>query len=244
MSIELPISIRRQPDYTTCGPTSLHAVYSYFGDKITLPEVIEQITKLEGGGTLSVHLAAHALRRGYQADMWVCNVNHWDPTWFQEKTHADFLPKLRARVEAKGMLANPRYAQMLQSVEEYFAMGGRVHWQDLTPRAIGRVLKKGVPILTGTNGTFLYQCSRETAKGPDDVHGDPFGHFIVVCGYDSKKGMVSVADPLKDNPLFGTKYYRVSVYRLIGAIFLGAASDDSNLLIIQPKGWRGPSANA
>jgi hypothetical protein len=26
MDVELPILIRRQPDYTTCGPTSLHAV--------------------------------------------------------------------------------------------------------------------------------------------------------------------------------------------------------------------------
>jgi hypothetical protein len=25
MDVELPIVIRRQPDYTTCGPTSLHA---------------------------------------------------------------------------------------------------------------------------------------------------------------------------------------------------------------------------
>lgn len=218
MDIELPITIRRQPDYTTCGPTSLHAVYSYYGDKITLPEVIEQITKLQGGGTLSVHLAVHALRRGYQADMWVCNVAHLDPTWFQQK--ADLVAKLRARMDAKGLWANPRYAEMFASVEEYFALGGKVHWRDLTPRAIGSVLKRGVPILTGTNGTFLYQCSRETKDGPDDVLGDPFGHFIVVCGYHSREGTVSVADPLKDNPLHGTKYYRVSVYRLLAAIFL------------------------
>jgi hypothetical protein len=40
MDIDLPVAIQRQPDYTTCGPTSLHAVYSYFGDSVTLPEVI------------------------------------------------------------------------------------------------------------------------------------------------------------------------------------------------------------
>jgi hypothetical protein len=240
MDVELPITIRRQPDYTTCGPTSLHAVYSYFGDKITLPEVIDQITKLDGGGTLSVHLAVHALRRGYQADMWVCNVAHFDPTWFQQKT--DLVAKLRARMDAKGLWENPRYARMFESVEEYFALGGQVRWHDLTPRVIGGVLKLGVPLLTGTNGTFLYQCSRETAEGPNDVGGDPFGHFIVVCGYHSKEGTISVADPLMDNPLHGTKYYRVSVHRLLGAIFLGASSDDSNLLMIRPKDWRSPQS--
>ena len=40
MDIELPVFIERQPNYTTCGPTSLHALYSYFGDSITLPQVI------------------------------------------------------------------------------------------------------------------------------------------------------------------------------------------------------------
>jgi hypothetical protein len=48
-----------------------------------------------------------------------------------------------------------------------------------------------VPILAGTNGT-----PRET-DGLDDVAGDAFGHFVVVCGYHSKEGTVSIADPLK-----------------------------------------------
>ena len=233
MDIQLPVVIERQPDYTTCGPTSLHAVYSYFKDDISLAQVIEETPKLPGGGTLSVHLAVHALRRGYEADTWTCNVTNWDPTWFAQPT--DYVAKLRARLAAKGRANDPRYAPAVEAVEEYFKLGGRVHWGDLTPRVIGRILKKGFPILTGTNGTYLYQCARETSEGPDDVAGDPFGHFIVVCGYNSNSGMVSVADPLLDNPLHGTKYYKASVYRLIGAIFLGAASDDSNFFVLQPK---------
>ena len=233
MDIELPITIRRQPDYTTCGPTSLHAVYSFFGDSIKLPEVIAQTNKLEGGGTLSVHLAVHALQRGYEAHIWICNLNHFDPTWFQQET--DIVAKIRARLDAKGLWANPRYVQALSAVEEFVALGGKIHWRDLTPRLLGSVLKKRVPILAGTNGTFLYQCSRETPDGPDDVAGDAFGHFVVVCGYHSKEGTVSIADPLKDNPLHGSKYYRVSVHRFLGALYLGAASDDANLLMIRPK---------
>lgn len=192
---------------------------------------------LEGGGTISVHLAVHALRRGYRADLWTCNVANWDPTWFTQKT--DFVAKMKARLVAKGLTENKRYADGVAAIEEFFARGGKVHWGDLTPGMIGRVLRRGVPILAGTNGTYLYQCSRETDKGPDDVAGDPFGHFIVVCGYRSKDKSVSVADPLMDNPLHGTKYYRASVHRLIGAIFLGASSDDSNFLVVRPKKWRG-----
>jgi hypothetical protein len=235
--VQLPFTIQRQPDYTTCGPTSLHAVYNFYGDSITLPEVIDQIEKLEGGGTINVHLAVHALRRGYRADMWVCNVAHWDPTWFQQKT--DLAGKLQARLEAKGLADNPRFAKITEAVVEYLALGGQVHWGDLTPRLIYNVLKRKCPILTGTNGTYLYQCSRETAEGLDDVKGDAFGHFIIVAGCDTKKGSVDVADPLLDNPLVGAQYYSVTVHRLIGAIFLGAASEDSNLLVIRPGTAKG-----
>lgn len=48
--------IGRQPDDTTCGPTCLHAVYKYYGREIPLPELLEQVRTLEGGGTLGVHL--------------------------------------------------------------------------------------------------------------------------------------------------------------------------------------------
>ena len=66
MQVELPLAIDRQPDYTTCGPTSLHAVYRFLGDDISLSQVIAQTPKNPGGGTLNVHLAVHALRRGYK----------------------------------------------------------------------------------------------------------------------------------------------------------------------------------
>jgi len=103
-------------------------------------------------------------------------------------------------------------------------------------------MKNGTPLLTGTNGTYLYQCSRETDAGPDDVRGEAFGHFIVIGGYNSDDGTAAIADPLLDNPLHGTKYYRATIHRLIGAIFLGVGSDDGNLLLIKPKGWKKPQA--
>jgi hypothetical protein len=238
VDIKLPIHIERQPDYTTCGPTSLHAVYSYFGDDITLPQVIAQTHKHATGGTLNGHLAVHALRRGYEAVMWVANVNYWDPTWFgSEKT--DLAAKLRARFEAKGVAGEDRYRHALAALDEFFELGGQLVWGDLSPQRIQGVLERRLPILAGTNGTYLYQCARETEKGPDDIAGDPFGHFIVVCGYRSADESVSIADPLRDNPLHdGFQHYRASVHRLIGAIFLGATTDDANCLVIRPKGWQ------
>jgi hypothetical protein len=236
MDVELPVVIERQPDYTTCGPTSLHAIYHYYGDPIDLPSVIAETPALPTGGTLGVHLAVHALRRGYEVDSWACNVRHLDPTWFEQPT--DLLAKLRARMEAKGLADDPRYGPALEALEEYLDLGGRVLWADLSPELLGRVIGEHTPLVTGTNGTYLYQCARETEEGSDDVRGEPFGHFIVLCGYRSSDQSVAIADPLKDNPAHGTKYYRASVHRLIGAIFLGVGSDDGNLLRIRPKDWR------
>jgi hypothetical protein len=123
-------------------------------------------------------------------------------------------------------------------VVEYLDRGGQVVWGDLTPELLSRVLGERTPLLTGTNGTYLYQCARETEEGSDDVRGEAFGHFIVLCGYRISDQSVAIADPLKDNPAHGTKYYHASVHRLIGAIFLGVGSDDGNLLRIRPKDWR------
>ena len=241
MDVELPVPIERQPDYTTCGPTTLHAIYRYYGDPISLESGIEETPKLPGGGTLAVHLAVHALSRGYEAATWMCNVRHMDPTWFQHPT--DVLAKLRERAEAKRLLTDPRLGPALESATQYIALGGRLVWGDLTPDLIGNALADGTPLLTGTNGTYLYQCSRETDDGPDDVRGESFGHFFVLYGHRSEDQSVSIADPLLDDPAHGTKYYRVSIYRLLGAIFLGVGSDDGNLLRIRPKGF-GQAAGA
>jgi len=242
MDTELPVRIERQPDYTTCGPTALHAIYRYYGDPIDLDTVIRETAKLPGGGTLAVHLSVHALGRGYEVDTWVCNVRHMDPTWFQTPT--DLLAKLKARMEAKKLLGDPRYGPAMDAVEQYVRLGGRTVWGDLTPELIRGLLAQGTPLLTGTNGTYLYQCSRETDAGPDDVAGDAFGHFIVLSGYRDGDQSVAICDPLLDNPAHGTKYYRASVYRLIGAIFLGVGSDDGNLVRIRPKGWTGKGPGA
>ena len=95
MKSELDVRIERQPDYTTCGPTALHAIYRYYGDPIDLHTVIAETPKLPTGGTLGVHLSVHALERGYEVTTWLCSVRHMDPTWFAQPT--DLLAKLKAR---------------------------------------------------------------------------------------------------------------------------------------------------
>jgi hypothetical protein len=113
---------------------------SFHGDPIDLNTVIKETPKLPGGGTLGVHLAGHALSRGYEVATWVCNVRHVDPTWFQQPT--DLLAKLRARFEAKGLSQDPRYGPALEAIEQYVRLGGHFVWGDLTPELLGSRLAR------------------------------------------------------------------------------------------------------
>ena len=56
-----------QPDDETCGPACLHGIYRHYGDDIPLAQVAAELHRLDGGGTLDVFLANHALQSRLQA---------------------------------------------------------------------------------------------------------------------------------------------------------------------------------
>lgn len=232
MSTDLAISILPQPDDDTCGPTCLHALYGYYADPVPLPSVVNEIQRLENRGTLAVYLAIHALKRGYSATVYTYNLQVFDPTWFQDEG-VDLSSKLRAQMEA---VQKPRLHTSCRAYLEYLSLGGKVVLEDLTAELIRGFLGRGRPILTGLSATYLYRTARE--YGPhddyDDVRGKPSGHFVVLCGYDSRRRLVTVADPLSPNPRFPSLKYRVSIDRVVGAILLGILSYDANLLVIEP----------
>lgn len=234
----LPIRILSQPTDVTCGPTSLHAIYQYYGEKISLDKVINQVRYVEGGGTLAVMLACHALKRGYKTKMFTYNLRMFDPTWFNvapDELNPHLIEKLKAQrkhTSSKKM----RYATT--AYLEYLELGGNILFQDLTPQLLMKYFKKQVPILAGLSSTYLYQCAREISPDDyttiaDDVRGKPSGHFVVLCGYDEVKGHVVVADPYSKNPLDASQYYSVKVSRLINSIMLGILTYDANFLVVE-----------
>ncbi|MDZ7764462.1 MAG: hypothetical protein U5K00_08555 [Melioribacteraceae bacterium] len=231
----IPIKIMTQPDDVTCGPTSLHAVYNYFGDKITLSQVISEISYLDEGGTLAVMLGIHSLKRNYEATIYTYNLSVFDPTWFNGKT--DIKAKL---IEQKKLKKNRRLRNATDSYVEFLSLGGKIDFVNLTPSLFNKLFEKKLPILTGLSATYLYNCSREAWSGNksvyDDVKGYPTGHFVILSGYDEVSHDVVVADPYRENPVSGDNYYSVKVSRLINSILLGILTFDSNLLVIKPKG--------
>lgn len=226
-------AIEVQPDTTTCGPTCLHAVYRHFGDDLSLAEVIDQIERLDHGGTLDVFLANHALERGYRATIHTWNLEVFDPTWFAEP-NTDVTAKLREQLTAK------RREKLRIATRGYLAFlgaGGKLRLDDLNRDLLRRLLADGHPVMTGLSATYLYRSAREW--GPedteDDIRGEPVGHFVLLTGYDRKSREITVADPTSPNPR-GSQRYRVHIDRVIAAILLGALTYDANLLVIRPCG--------
>ncbi len=239
-SRRLRLEMRPQPDDTTCGPTCLHAVYRYFGDKISLDDVISETPALEGGGTLAALLACHALRRGYRATIYTFNLKVFDPTWFQSEDERDerafrrmMVDRLRRQIQVKhGAKLQAACRAYMQCLE----LGGSIHLRDLNAALIRKYLKQSAPILAGLSSTYLYGAPRENPVDcePDDLRGVPTGHFVVLHGYDGAKRSVRVADPYLANPLTEDLYYEVQLDRLVCAILLGVLTDDANLLIVEP----------
>lgn len=231
----IPIKIMPQPDDVTCGPTSLHAVYHYFNDKISLQKVISEISYLEEGGTLAVMLALHALRRGYEAKIYTYNLSMFDPTWFNEKV--DIAAKLAEQRKHK---KSKKLHNASDAYIKFLNHGGTLEFTNLTPSLFKKVFEKKLPILTGLSATYLYNCAREgwvnNKAVYDDVRGYPTGHFVILSGYDEETRKVVVADPNRENPVSHNNYYTVKVSRLINSIMLGILTFDANLLIINPKG--------
>lgn len=211
-------------------------MYRYYGDEMSLDQVIAETRSLDEGGTLAVMLACHALRRGYTARIHTYNLGVFDPSWFADQEGAlgpRLEKKLRRQAEVK---SDPKLLVETRSYLEFLELGGEIRFQDLNAELIRKHLRRGQPILTGVSATYLYHCSREigATNQYDDVLGEPAGHFVVLAGYDRHTRKVLVADPLGDNPTYQPHNYEVGLDRLVGAILLGILTFDANFLVLEP----------
>lgn len=224
-----------QPDDATCGPTCLHAVYRYYGDDAPLADVIREVRPVQGGGTLGVLLGQHALKRGYRARLYTFNLVVFDPSWFTDGRGEDLAERLRAQAAVK---RDRRLRFATAAYLEFLALGGEIRFGDLRPELLRRHLRRQEPVLTGLSATYLYGCAREVERDGrlrfDDIRGTPQGHFVVLHGYDTTRRTVRVADPLHDNPAYGTHLYETGLDRVMTAIGLGILTYDANLLIVTP----------
>ncbi len=242
MTRRLRLSILPQPDDTTCGPTCLQAVYFFHGDRARLADVIDGVRRLPEGGTLAPFLGAHALARGYLVKVIVYDLRVFDPSWFTPPVDAqvpvDLQGKLIAQLSSRG---GKRLGQETDAYLSFLAHGGQIEHVELSSRLLVSYLERGIPVIAGLSATYLYGLPRERPADDqfDDIDGRPAGHFVVLRGYDSGTGMVSISDPMGPmlEPLhpYGSHEYEVHIERVIGAIMLGVLTGDANLLIVEKR---------
>lgn len=231
-SHHIHFSISQQPDNTTCGPTCLQAVYEYFGFEQELAAVISEVQAFEDGGTLAVMLGRHALHCGFEALIYTFNLQVFDPTWFASDT-VDLRERLQQQMELKPDI---KLQTASRAYIDFLNAGGTIRMKDLTAGLLRKYLRNSVPVIAGLSSTYLYQDAREIGPNcdPDDLRGEPTGHFVVLCGYDSIERTVQVADPYLPNPVARHHYYAMPLERVICSILLGIVTYDANLLIIRP----------
>jgi hypothetical protein len=210
-------------------------VYEYWEHGIALQEVIDKAPALEEGGTLGVLLGIDALIRGYNATIYTCNLQLWDPTWSGLST-SELREKLH--LQAAHKKHNRKLRQATKAYLQFFELGGEVRFDPLTPALLNRYLDHEIPVLAGLSATYLYRSAREVSdssliSGFDDIRGEPMGHFVVVCGHEGR--FTHVADPWKQNPFSNDHFYLVETTLLMNAIHLGILTYDANLLIVTPK---------
>ena len=223
-----------QPDDTTCGPTSLHAVYSFFRYNVNLEEVIGSVNYLEEGGTLAVFLGLDAISKGFEAKIYTYNLKMFDPSW-KDLSKDELLQKLDAQLAYK---KGKKFAMATQAYKQFLQQGGQILFENLDEELIKGYLQNNIPILAGLSATYLYQSKREFTNSKnqsifDDLKGEPMGHFVVLTRLEEDH--VWVADPYKENPISQNNYYKIEIKRLINAVHLGILTYDANILIVAPK---------
>jgi hypothetical protein len=233
LDIELDVSMRRQPSETTCGPTCLHAVYDYYQDAIPLEQVIAEIQTIDNGGTFAAFLGSHALQRGYTATLYTWDLMVFDPSWF-----APDAPSLVDRLTRQAELKTDQRVQVAsRACREFIELGGSIRFRDLTAPFVRGILRRSVPLLAGLSSTYLYRMRREYGPHdkPDDLRGEPAGHFVVLSGYHRHDRLVRVSDPYRANPVSAELHYWVNINRLISSVLLGNLTFDANILLITKR---------
>jgi hypothetical protein len=228
----ITLKVKAQPDDITCGPTCLHAVYKFFGLNVDLMQVISDVCMIPSGGTLAPFLACHALQSGFAAQIYTFNVTVFDPTWFSLPPSM-IATKLDRQIQAK---KNDKLKIASTAYREFIKLGGELSFEDLTPDLLRDLLSRRIPVITGLSATYLYKCAREipATSEPDDVLGEPSGHFVVLHGFNESTREVLISDPYYANP-YNTHQYSINIDHLICSILLGVVTYDANILIIKKK---------
>lgn len=160
MNTNPTFAITNQPTETTCGPASLYAVYRHFGLDISLEEVIDAVQTNPWGGTLAVHLALDALKRGFAAEIYTANLQMFDPTWFTPGGR-DLREGLAAQMEVK---TDPKLRLASLAYLEYLDKGGIISMEDISFDLISQLLTRTAEVKRSVEQSVNQQITQQTTQ--------------------------------------------------------------------------------
>ncbi|MEZ4338044.1 MAG: C39 family peptidase [Sandaracinaceae bacterium] len=219
------VPVLTQPDDVSCGPTSLTQVLAHHGEPRSFAEIEAHVERNPDGGTLGVHLGRAALELGYAVTLYSCNLRVLDPTW-APLSRRELSAKLEARADT---VRDGRLAHVARAYVDFLDDGGEVEFDDFDRDLLLRLLRQRQPVIAGLSATYLYGTPREDpmTNQPDDIGGEPAGHFVVIDGYHDRGDRFEVLDPYPHNPFATGNRYQVGARRLLNAILLGDVTYDS-----------------
>lgn len=225
---ELAVPRIPQPDDVSCGPACLHQVLRFFGIEAGFDEVSARVARNPDGGTHAACLGLAALGFGLPATIYSYNLRVFDPTWF-ELGREELVAKLRAR---EAVVRRRKLGATVRAYLDFLRAGGEIRFAELSRGLLADILGRGNPVICGLSATYLYLQPRERPDDnePDDVAGEPVGHFVVVCGHSEDCETFLVNDPWPQAPFAPTGRYSVPAGRLLGAILLGDVTYDAVLV--------------
>lgn len=193
-----------QPTNTSCGPTSLAMIFSYYGKERTPEEVIKEIPVIrnkagEDCGTSGQQLAIWCLAQGFHVDLYSADFQLLDLSW-SSLSKAEMLERLTKAIKVRiaPAIGKDWSSLYLKSYIEFIKSGGTLHIDPYISSSLLNELLENGPVVVTVNFNVLHSVGRTTdialrKSRADDINGKLANHFVVL--YGREHGSYLIDDP-------------------------------------------------
>lgn len=236
--VEYQVKHQYQPTATSCSPTALSMLLSYYNKEITVAQISSDVPQVRNAagetfGTINQQLATWCISQGFRVNMYTFDCQIIDQSW-ANLSNEEIIDRLEARkdgwvVPSLGEVWNKAY---VESYIEYIRAGGELYiWPGVTTKLLYELLENG-PIFACVSFSTLHGLGRSNIRSknesvPDDVYGRALNHSIVIYGVDDT-GNFLIADPDKK-----PGFHVIEPERMIAAISTAQIECDNLLFQLE-----------
>ncbi len=204
MELHVPRVVQRPRE---CEPACLAMALGHFGMSADMDALIRETASPQKFTDWEYLHGIAALRRGLHAYVFTADPWLYDPAW-KAMPPPEWHGRFRQRADwVREEVASGRgegfpwfFAATHQAAADFLNAGGEVMLRAPSRSLIAAVLDAGAPLIVPLWGSFFYG-DRYAAGTKDDVHGMPYGHVVIVAGWEGGAGVLSrllVVDPSPD----------------------------------------------